>query len=462
MMKPLSGLSARLSGCGYASDYAGLLLASLGARVHRSGGTADEHPALSWCRSGLMALTGRHAGPARMCPLPIAACADGVQAALTAIQRGSRAEAGAYSRLLGMRAGIAGLKRNGAISPGGSCRLLPALDGMIAINLARDDDWTLVPAWLETEKPANWRTVANAVALKQARSLTERARLLGLAAAISQLPPPGSAPWYHQHAAHPGTIERPPARPPLVIDLSSLWAGPLCGRLLRQSGAAVIKVESSQRPDGARRGPKRFFDLLNAGKASVQLDFSTASGIDALRCLIEHADIVIESSRPRALQQLGIDARAMVESRPGLTWISITGHGRAPPCAEWIAFGDDAGVAAGLSGLMKALTGEDLICGDAIGDPLTGLHAALLAWSGFLSGGSHLLALSLHGVLAHCMRFALPASMDALRLRQDRWQRHAAAHGAAEPGLPQSDASGAARPLGADTTAVLSRWGIPC
>src|SRR3546814_7144714 len=98
---------------------------------------------------------------------------------------------------------------------------------------------------------------------------------------------------------------------------------------------------SDLRVDGARRGNAHFYALLNQGKQCLSLDPATAEGRAQLLCLIGRADIVIESSRPRALRQLGIDAEKLVCSRPGLTWIAISGYGRTVPEAAWIAYGDD-------------------------------------------------------------------------------------------------------------------------
>lgn len=459
---PLTGSVTHLSGHGFASDYAQALLASLGSEVRQCSGTADDHPAIAWCRSGLMALTGRREGSPQMCPLPLASCADGVLAALAGISNRFMTKPGEGSRLLGVRAGIAGLTRNGAISPSGTCRLLPAHDGTLAVNLARNDDWLAVQAWLETERLPDWEVVAELVSEMKLSRLIERGRLLGLAVATALPPDNARNPWYRIIAMGVAGPLRSAREVPLVVDLSSLWAGPLCGQLLQRLGARVIKVESSQRPDGARAGPPLFYNLLNTGKASVRLDLSTTAGVDRLRRLIERADIVIESSRPRALQQLGIDAQALIAIRPGLTWISITGYGRQEPQAGWIAFGDDAGAAAGLSGLMHELTGDNLICGDAIGDPLTGLHAALIAWSSFRNGGGHLAALSLHDVIRHCIQFALPESIDVLRQRMESWQQLAIANGVADLAPPLMRTSTMARPLGADTTAIFAELGIPC
>ena len=100
-----------------------------------------------------------------------------------------------------------------------------------------------------------------------------------------------------------------------VVDLGALWAAPLCAQLLQEMGSRVIKVESSARPDGARAGPSHFFDLMNAGKESVALDLRTATGRSALNDLLIAADIVIESSRPRALEQMGIFAARILGTR---------------------------------------------------------------------------------------------------------------------------------------------------
>lgn len=59
----------------------------------------------------------------------------------------------------------------------------------------------------------------------------------------------------------------------LVADLTSMWAGPLCGQLLIRAGATVIKVESPSRQDGTRAGNRAFFDWMNAGKLSYAIDF---------------------------------------------------------------------------------------------------------------------------------------------------------------------------------------------
>jgi len=140
-----------------------------------------------------------------------------------------------------------------------------------------------------------------------------------------------------------------------------------------------------------------------------------------LRALLHRADIVIEGSRPRALRQLGIHAEELIAANPGLTWISLTGYGRAAMVEDWIAYGDDAAVAAGLSHLQYQATGQWMFVGDAIADPLTGLHAALAAWTSWRSGSGRLVSLALRDVVRYCIAFDLPATPKAIRERQRVW-----------------------------------------
>lgn len=447
-----------------AERYANALLRDVGltARAH----CAATHPALRNAQCGLNALTGSADSPAQMCPAPLATCADGVIAALRAMSKSPELNGLDGAELLGERTVCFGYTRAGSVSAGGSCRLLPAADGWLALNLARDSDRDLLPAWLETEMARDWQSLAAVLRNFSVDMAVTRGRLLGLA--VSAMTPAVSSmrPWFRQHVVAQKPVAaintaRRNSRP-LVIDLSSLWAGPLCGHLLQALGARVIKVESSQRPDGARFGAANFFDLLNANKDCVALNLNVEDGREQLRQLLLRADIVIEASRPRALRQMNIVAEDIIAQNPALTWVSITGYGREEPQANWIAFGDDAGVAAGLSQLLFDATGETLFCGDAIGDPLTGMHAALVAWAGYLRGGGELLELSLRDVVAHCMHFESELDPRSVRERYRDWmavlERSGVRTAAPRARIPVA----MAHALGADTQAVLAEFDVAC
>lgn len=392
-----------------ATDCAARLRVALGLAGGEPLPPDPRSAAALWADSGAMALTGLADGPPLACPAPLAACAQGAWRVLAALSGGALDPGFAAHRLLGERAACAGLVRNGAISAGGACRLLAVRDGTLALNLPREDDWRLLPAWLETEV-AGWEGIAAAIAGRELGPLLERARLLGLAAAPLAGAPSRAAPWYRcEVRGAPRGLDAP--RAPLVLDLGVLWAAPLCASLLGMLGARVLKVEGERRPDGARFGPADFFDLLNGGKESVLLDLRSAAGRACLHRLLERADIVVESARPRALEQMGIHAADLVRAGAGKTWIAITGYGRRAPMRDWVAYGDDAGVAAGLSALLRAASAQTVFCADAVADPLTGLHAAALAWQAWCSGRGGLFDVSLHAVAAHCA--ALRAEPDA-------------------------------------------------
>jgi CoA-transferase family III len=388
--------------------------------------------------------------------IPLAGCADQILQRL-AIATGSAAIAKLDgTTLLGERAMLAGMTIPGRTSAGGGCRLHDALNDTVALNLSRPSDRELLPALFETDglDPNDDAAVAAQIARCDAAALVSRGRSMGLAIAAE-----------HEAAAHPNIarsdprhdVQRPGARhaqahasrtgiyltsasdtqrvaaiahphllpqtlaerltagpppevvhrrPPRVLDLSALWAGPLASHLLWLAGAHVIKVESRTRPDAMRDGDNAFFALLNQGKLSVALDFKDADDRRALLSLIATSDIVIEAARPRALMQLGIDADEIVRNTPGLVWITLTGHGAAGEAANWVGFGDDCGVAGGLSAALRAATGETGFVGDAIADPLTGLTAAAMAWENWKSGQGGRFALAMRDVIANFLAAA--------------------------------------------------------
>jgi len=368
-----------------------------------------------------MALTGFADGPPCWEAAGVAVVAEGAALALHALaaERGVELCVDGPARL-GERAALLGLTRRGRVSAGGASRLLRAADGWIAASLVRPDDLASLPAWLGVEPVGDaWRALAERVRERGAAELVERARLLGLAVAPaaerpSEIPP-------RMRIAARGPRRRRGGGPPLVVDLSSLWAGPLCTQLLRQAGARVVKVESATRRDGARATPA-FFARLDQGKESLVLDFASAAGRTALRRLVAGADVVVESARPRALLQLGIDAEALVAEHPGLVWIAISGYGRREPEAGWVAFGDDAAVAAGLATLAGRGLGEPIFCADAVADPLAGLHAAAAALAGLARGEALLFDLSLRDVAAQAAHFADAADGAAVAATADGFE----------------------------------------
>jgi hypothetical protein len=389
-----------------------------------------------------MALTGRADGPPLGPPrgLVVTLAALGAAIADRSEALGTRVELDALA-LLGERAAVTGSSRRGTVSCGGATRLLPAADGWLAVSLARPDDWELLDAWVGTgggSGPGDWDGVARAVQGRPVTETVERAALLGMAAASLGEQGAGSGGGVIRH--------RVGAAPPVtslgdlvVVDLSALWAGPLAGAVLADCGARVVKVESPGRPDGARAGPPRFNDILNGGKRSLAIDLGSPPGRALLVAVVARADVVVTSSRSRALDQLGLSPRSLVAGGGPRVWLAVTGHGLSGPGAHRVAFGDDAAVAGGL--VVHDREGP-LFCADAVADPVAGLVGASAALEALAVGGRWVVEVSMAGLAAGLAGPTLPAGAEPVAAPRAR------------------PVPGPAPALGAHTDEVLGELGL--
>ncbi len=333
---------------------------------------------IGWRQSGAMQLTGRADGPALAAP-PLVV--PGVRWLGGAAGIANRLDVLA---LLGERAACAGLTRAGRTSCGGATRLLDTADGPVAISLARPTDVALLPALLGADVDGDhWSALERMLPSQSASHWVEQGTLLGMA--VATLGEVGRPTIDHPavRAVDVGAGSSIDVANVRVLDLSSLWAGPLCSHILQLHGADVAKAESPARPDGARSGNPLFFDLVNAGKRSVPVDLSTGRGRAALVALINESDVVIEASRPRALEHAGISAHTALHDGRTQVWVAITGYGQSGRALNRPAFGDDAAVAGGLVGWDA---GTPVFLADAVADPLTGLTAAAAVLAALRSG----------------------------------------------------------------------------
>jgi hypothetical protein len=254
-------------------------------------------------------------------------------------------------------------------SPNRHCQLVEAADGWIAVNLAREDDRAAVAAWLECEADClAWDAVVSLVPTRTRADLLERAMLLALPVAVLGEAPLPASPM--EKAA--GALSKP-LSDMSVIDLSALWAGPLCGALLAEVGMTVIKVEDPARPDLTRDATPAHERRLNGRKQRLSMTLSDPSLFDA----ISRADVLITSARSHALARLGLTPELVFRRNPELLWVAITAHGFCGQQKMRVGFGDDCAAAGGLVGWGD--DGRPHFLGDALADPLTGLRAAHLA-----------------------------------------------------------------------------------
>jgi len=171
-----------------------------------------------------------------------------------------------------------------------------------------------------------------------------------------------------------------------VIELAHIMAGPVCGLMLADMGADVIKVEKHPGGDDSRRflppdieGESAAFMMMNRNKRGIAVNLKTGDGQAVVRRLLESADVVIENYRMGTMARLGLSYESLAAANPGLIYCEISGFGRTGPYAERGGF--DL-IAQGMSGLMS-VTGE----GEGrppvkVGAPVTDITAGILGAMG--------------------------------------------------------------------------------
>ena len=166
-----------------------------------------------------------------------------------------------------------------------------------------------------------------------------------------------------------------------VLDLTRALAGPICGRLLSDLGARVIKVEP---PDGDLTrlliprvdGQSAYYVQYNAGKECVSIDLDGAAGRELFLQLVPHADIALENYRPGVMDRLGIGYDRLTEVNPGVILASVSGWGHDNARSDQGAFASAIHAEAGVTEMVARRRGEE-----PRNDPMshadtyTGLHA---------------------------------------------------------------------------------------
>lgn len=170
-----------------------------------------------------------------------------------------------------------------------------------------------------------------------------------------------------------------------VLDLSNFLAAPMCGMLLADFGADVLKVElpgigDEMRNWGSNRdGVGLYHKVINRGKKSVTLDLRTPFGVEVVKRLVKEYDVVLENYRTGTLEKWGIGYEQLNEINPRLIMLRITGFGQTGPYAKRPGFGTLAEAYAGYA-YISGQPGEDpMLPGFGLADSSTGLMGAYLA-----------------------------------------------------------------------------------
>ena len=320
------------------------------------------------------------------------------------------------------------MTRNGDVSVGGAARFVRVDDGWVVLNLPRDPRMSpALPALVgEAVPPDDWTTGSRPV--WPGRSGAE---VVETGCASRSWPPRRPAQVAHARSrrvtrcAIGGERVPEPSKPrPFVVDLTALWAGPLLTSMLAAAGAQGREGRGPERrPDGARLEDRPgFFDLLNAGKECVALDFEDRDDVRA-------ASVRLDRSRPTSWWRdpaLGswtisaIDPVALVDCGDELG----VDHGprtvRAGRCQP-------GGVRRRRGSGGRAVRGRatlPVFVADAVADPLAGLAGAALAaeLSRRSTGGAR------RGSVGHRPRRGRrahrrsPRYGEAIRRREERWE----------------------------------------
>jgi crotonobetainyl-CoA:carnitine CoA-transferase CaiB-like acyl-CoA transferase len=175
-----------------------------------------------------------------------------------------------------------------------------------------------------------------------------------------------------------------------VVELTKVWAGPYAGKLLAFLGAEVIKVESSGNPDEMRAyggtdiNHAPYFLSINPEVLSAELDLKSAAGVDCLRDLIAHSDIVVNNLRPGAMERLGLGYQQLKSIKGDIISVSIKMWGNNGPLGYQTGYAPCFAALAGLASLVGYPGGPPLGTSMRYGDSTVGAAAALAAVTALL------------------------------------------------------------------------------
>lgn len=168
-----------------------------------------------------------------------------------------------------------------------------------------------------------------------------------------------------------------------VVEVCQNLAGPLCGKILGDLGADVVKVEPPG-GDAARswgppfhEGVGTIFAYANTGKRGLRLDLTTEAGMEVLRALVRRADILIESLRPGALERMGMGWEVAREMNDRLVYASVLAYGEEGPLADRPGYEPLMQAHGGLLSYTGEKDGPPVRVGTSVVDMGTGMWTAL-------------------------------------------------------------------------------------
>lgn len=166
-----------------------------------------------------------------------------------------------------------------------------------------------------------------------------------------------------------------------VLDFTQYLAGPSCTRLLVELGAEVIKVEMAPWGDPTRAGvPRRNrraggFIQQNRGKRSLCVDLLRPEGVELVKELVAHVDVLVENYSHGVMARRGMDFETLSKLNPRLIYASVSGFGQSGPLKHKTSFDFIAQAYAGVMHMTGDPDGAPTFVGIGVGDTNAGVHA---------------------------------------------------------------------------------------
>ena len=170
-----------------------------------------------------------------------------------------------------------------------------------------------------------------------------------------------------------------------VVDLTHVWFGPWCTRIMAALGAEVIKIEPTW-GEFIRYNPPLFGDaglnfiVLNTGKKGMTLDLKNLKGKEIFLELVKKSDVVINNFMPGTMEKLGIGYDELKKIDPRIIYAQLSGFGSTGPYAmrpSFASIGEAYASFARLNGDLVDPEGPPRPTSDAFGDLVPGTWAAL-------------------------------------------------------------------------------------
>ncbi|MEW2354435.1 CoA transferase [Spirillospora sp. NPDC029432] len=227
-----------------------------------------------------------------------------------------------------------------------------------------------------------------------------------------------------------------------VIELGSMYAAPTAGRMLRDFGADVVKVEDPAAGDFARQwqpaheGLAIGFSRLNSGKRSVGVDLRQPAGRDLVKRLARGADVVIENFRPGRMESWGMGYKELSKDNPGLVLTRVSGFGQTGPYSGRPGFGTVAETASGYAFLNGWPDTPPTAPPFGFADSIAGISAAFgtaMALYRRAAGGAGAAGGEVDIALYEPLMFILGDAVLRYTSSGEIMQRHGNASGAASP-----------------------------